>query len=128
MKIYVAGASSEVGRAVAFIARVRALGIEVTHDWTVEVLKDRYSKNRVEDALTDLRGVASADLLVFLAPEPPSGTTGGGFEAGAAYVWGKPIFASGSAKAHEANLFGALVQEFDGDEVLLEYLAGLSKL
>jgi nucleoside 2-deoxyribosyltransferase len=81
MKIYVAASSREIPRARAVMADLRAAGYVITHDW-VPGVEDAMSRGITEAkaddthafaaAFADLRGVADAEALVFLAPTDTS--------------------------------------------------------
>lgn len=101
-RVYVAGPSAELDRCERVIARVREAGIKVTHDWTPAVRKwiaggrPGYPEAKLlEHGAADLSGIASADVVLLLAPthtEP----RGSGYwtEQGAALALRKPVLLS----------------------------------
>lgn len=86
MKVYLAGGSSEATLVASYAKLLRAAGIQITHDWTIQVLAtpggDRTlsPEARLDSALADLAGVAGADVFWLLCPERPS--FGAGVEFG----------------------------------------------
>lgn len=81
LRVYVAGASSEVERAERAIAALRRAGCVVTHDWTREVRDHRAKKIHDaeigdhecrEIAVADLAAVRRSNVLLLLVPEQPS--------------------------------------------------------
>lgn len=131
LKVYVAGASDEVARAERAIARLRGLGVEITHDWTPDVraVAERAAgplsledQERLERARVDVEAVRRADLVLFLAPDPPLATTGGGFEIGVAYILGKPVVVAGSHAARRRFLFGVLLLEVESDDAAIWWI------
>lgn len=93
MRIYVAGSSREIERAVSVIAGLRAAGHEITHDWTVECTAARlagYSdatyppEMRRATAMADYCGVANAEVAVFLIPPADKPSRGMWVELGIA--------------------------------------------
>ena len=92
MKVYVAGASSELARVEAFIARVKAIpGVEISYDWTVDVRKAGKANEgmtlaqRSKAACACERGVLQCNVFVYLVPLPGHKSIGAAFEAGLAY-------------------------------------------
>lgn len=61
-RVYVAGSSSELPRVKAAMARCRAAGYEITHDWVAEV-EAVGSANPTEATLQQRRGWATADFI-----------------------------------------------------------------
>jgi hypothetical protein len=136
LNVYVAGASGslvEVERAERVIARLRAAGVNVTHDWTPDVL-DVYRRGgpgcledeeRLLRATCDVDAVRRADRVLMLAPEPPVASTGAGFETGVAYERGVRMAVAGSVAARRRFLFGVLSErEFDTDEEGIAWVLG----
>jgi hypothetical protein len=134
MKVYVAGASSEIERAEKWIATLREAGIEVTATWPEVIRKvgdaNPMTASRAQRQVwsaTDLSEVAHAEVFWFLLPEgrPTAGAyTEFGYavflgaaaqEARACDIPGAPMFwivASGK----ETSIFTALADHFDTDE------------
>lgn len=84
-RIYVAGASAELERARAAMARVVEVGHAITHDWTRamdDAGPEHLLSNEAKEvhAFIDLEAVNRADVLWFLLPTIPS--AGAWFEFG----------------------------------------------
>jgi nucleoside 2-deoxyribosyltransferase len=127
MKIYVAGASSEIERAEAMIVRLRAAGIEVTCTWTENIRKvghgnpaDASHDQRRKRSEQDLVEVARAQILWFLLPRPPNATFGAWVELGFAFARGKRILLSGQHN----NIFVGLGNMFADDEEAFKAIIG----
>jgi hypothetical protein len=132
MKVYIAGASSEMERAEKWMAAARAAGIEVTSTWP-EVIRavgdaNPMSASREDRAMwaaTDLGEVASADVFWLLLGKP---TAGAYTELGYAVMLGavaKQARAAGIddvpdlwiiASSTETSIFTALAHHFETDE------------
>jgi nucleoside 2-deoxyribosyltransferase len=93
MRIYVAGSSRELGRAEGVIGALRAMGHDITHDWTIEVAFSRsrgqtdatYSEEfRRRTAWEDVKGVLRADVVVVLIPSLDRPSRGAWVELGIA--------------------------------------------
>jgi hypothetical protein len=78
MKIYIAGASSEIETAMHWIAECKKIGIEITHDWTFDVLASKLPANSEKYSLpeklrqcaqSDYDGVIHADVFWALSTE-----------------------------------------------------------
>lgn len=129
MRIYVAGASSQLYRAKAAIKLVRQLGYEVTVDWpeSIEaygILSDY--KARLGSATEDWDGVRAADVVWFLAPEDNYPSTGAWVELGMAIQAGKRVIASGACV--DACIFTSLVGCYETDVEALERLEEMQRL
>ncbi len=101
-RIYVAGASREVGRCATMIAELRSHGHEITHDWTRSVLAHgggapALAPNEERDIFFDdiAIGVRRAHFVVALAPREGVITEGAWFELGVAYERKTPIILVG---------------------------------
>jgi hypothetical protein len=96
--VYVAGPSREIGRCEQVMARIRASGVRITHDWAAAVRRIEGLGTAISDpeqeqeAISDLAGVASADALVVLAPQ--NGISGCWVEMGAALALCRPVILS----------------------------------
>lgn len=105
LHVYVGGARAELPRVEAFVARVRAAGHVITHDWTVFARRAETTAAigaRHEPPMTSMQrfgawkesldGITSADVCVFLAPR--AGVTRGMWaELGACQAEGSvPIY------------------------------------
>ena len=80
VRIYTASRFSNYERVRKLNADLRSLGYEITHDWTttdefvdghpkVKAEADLSEADRRRHAVNDLRGVRTADLLIFLAED-----------------------------------------------------------
>lgn len=140
MKVYVAGASSEMERAEKWMAALREVGIEVTSTWPEVIRKvgvanpmDAPRTDRALWAAQDLSEVSGSDVLWFLLPEgrPTAGAyTEFGYavfmgaaasQARDAGIPGAPLFwiiVSGK----ETSIFTALADHFVSDEEALDAL------
>jgi hypothetical protein len=99
IKVYVAGASSERHtRAIPVIAKLRAAGVQITHDWTDDpgfgVDPSQYTRKMArESARLDQKAVEAADCVLLLAPNKPS--TGAWVELGIALGQRIPVWVAG---------------------------------
>jgi hypothetical protein len=87
--IYVAGASAQIELNEKFRDKLREAGWIITFDWAAKVREVGNASPddpeiRREAALADLKGVADADVLWLLQPDPTSTSTGAWVELGAA--------------------------------------------
>jgi hypothetical protein len=122
MRIYVAGASSEIERARRVIAALRAEGHEITFDWTVdfEANETLLDVQRGAYADADFQGVSMANRVVLLIPAPPNLTQGAWWEGGVADALEIPIIASGRPEHRAKNIFLSHALEVDTDEEAIE--------
>lgn len=144
MKVYVAGASSEMNeRARPMMQALTLLGYEITHDWTKIIdefiLKFNHEQLSLKDpkvheyftksAKGDLKGVRDANVLILLAPQASS--TGAWTELGYALALQEEkgfqnytIFVSGNI---DKSIFCFLPQvvKFDTDRFLLNHFIEL---
>ncbi len=127
MKIYVAGASSEIERAEAMIARLKTAGIIVTCTWTENIRKVGHGnpatathEQRLKWSEQDLREVDQAQLLWFLLPREPNVTFGAWVELGFATARAKRIVLSGQSN----NIFVGLGNVFVNDEEAFNAIIG----
>jgi len=92
MRVYVAGASAEIERAEALIARLRDAGVEVISDWPENVRRAGAAniglthEVRLAAARACSLGVRRSDWLVVLEPKAP--TIGAWVEMGIALAQG----------------------------------------
>jgi hypothetical protein len=112
--IYVAGGSSEAAEVAEMIARLKAIGYEVTYDWTKEVLAattpERYlpRDRMIEAAKCDLVAIDNADIFWLMIPKKTS--IGSSFEFAYAYTRGySPIYISGD---HRSSIFYQLAEPY----------------
>lgn len=130
MKVYVAGASAEADMIALYMDRLRAAGLEITHDW-VAGLKANIAagkpdallsaEERAQYAETDLDAIAEADVFWLLAPENAS--TGAWVELGYAlsYQDGLSIVVSGAARRR--CIFVSLADsQFEAHDTACEYI------
>lgn len=121
-RVYVAGPSAEIDRCDHMIAALDRLArgprIIVTHNWPEQV---RLGGTDATLSPACLAGVASADLVLVLAPTLRTGTIGAWAEMGAALVLRKPVI----LVIHEAGPaipFESLCHRVDTDKVALRML------
>lgn len=131
MKIYVAGASSEIERAEAMIVRLKSEGIDVTCTWTENIRKvglgnpvNASHEQRRKWSEQDLVEVAHAQVLWFLLPRPPNATFGAWVELGFAFARNKRILLSGSS----SNIFVGLGNVFIDDEEAFKAIVGAHRV
>jgi hypothetical protein len=110
---YIAGASSEIVIAEFHMARVRAAGHLVTHDWCAGVRSapaanpiDATMNQRATWCAEDIGGIERCDVFWLLVPQAPS--VGCWCEIGIAYQMGKRIVMSGEWRT---TIFSALARE-----------------
>lgn len=92
LKVYVAGASSEMARIKPWVEKLRAARIDVVSTWIDVIEKvgqanppDAPHQQRRAWARQDLREVMSADVLWFFLPSKGHATCGAWTELGVAY-------------------------------------------
>lgn len=122
MRIYVAGASSEIERARRVMAALRAEGHEITFDWTIDFESNEGLSDvqRAAYADADFQGVFLARRVVLLVPVSPSVTQGAWWEGGVADALEIPIIASGRPEDRARNIFLSRALEVDTDEKAVE--------
>lgn len=111
IRVYVAGASSEIDRTEAAMSQVRAMpGKTLVMDWAANIRKHGASvpvgwtpEQKREEAQRCLDAVRTANIVWLLVPAVPS--QGCWAEWGAAYAWHKTLVTSGPV---EASLFACL--------------------
>lgn len=139
-KVYVAGASAEIARAMSAMAGIsvsRNLSVtSVTCDWTDEFRDIRVPEAELCPRLRrqiverDLRAVLHADFLWFLAPAPEHATKGAWAELGGATVAGMLLGGPAprivvSGKDRFQSVFTEAAHEFfETDADALEWLRG----
>jgi hypothetical protein len=95
---YVAGPSRELDRCEQVMARLRASGVRITHDWAASVRRIEglgtalLDAEQEQEAIADLGGVASADVLIVLTPR--NGISSCWVEMGAALALCRPVILS----------------------------------
>lgn len=115
LRVYVAGGSSEAELVARYIATLRAAGVEVTYDWTADVLEHRAAgspqltaEQRAAHARADLDGIEGADVVWWILPAALS--EGSAFKAGYALGRAKRSVVSG-AWAEHGRVFPLLLSE-----------------
>lgn len=90
-RIYVAGASAEIGLIIEVTRSLREAGWTITYDWTEAVSafgsagEELTNEAKESFARKDLMGVAEADVFWMLAPQNRS--VGAWIELGSALTW-----------------------------------------
>jgi nucleoside 2-deoxyribosyltransferase len=92
MKIYVAGKFDEKQQARGAMAQLRALGHEITYDWTQHP-EEQSESNLQHAADCDLDGVLRADAVLMLLTDPLYAYRGSFTELGAALASKRPVYA-----------------------------------
>lgn len=120
MKVYLAGASSELPRVLKYVAELEQRGVTLSYPWWQAVQKhgpgndgalsqdaqERYAK-------ADLAGVLDADVVWALWPNARS--MGAPFEVGYAIANGLPVVATGE-RAHECIFLALATHRGASDE------------
>ena len=130
MKIYIAGASAEIETAIHWIRKCKEVGIEITHDWTLDVLASKQNPNQYSlpeklraCALNDYNGVIHADVFWALSTEGLS--RGLHTEAGVALKRGGNITVV-SGPDWQRNIFFYLFKyQFDSHETAFDMIKGM---
>jgi hypothetical protein len=115
LRVYVAGASSELDRAELVIRKLREVGVTITLDWTTNVREHGAGNDGgvPDDVLLPVlradmvEGVGRADLVLMLAGAK---STGKHVELGGAFLTGVEILVSGPV--HNEPWLRALGQRF----------------
>lgn len=135
LRVYVAGGSSEVELVARYIAALRAAGVEITYDWTADVLLWRAAgspqltaEQRAAHARADLDGIERADLMWWILPSAKS--EGAALEVGVAIGSGKRIMVSGSVAFDPGDgraVFPSMIPErWDSHEAALAAIVSLA--
>jgi len=118
MNIYVAASSKQMDRAREAMAKLRAAGHTIAHDWVAEVEAvgsanppDATLEERWDWAIDDFAGIDRADVLWLLVPA--EGGAGAWVELGYALAKRKPVICSG---CHERSIFTAMAVCYDRDD------------
>lgn len=130
MKVYVAGASKEVNRAVRMMQRLRDGGVTVTSTWP-EVIravgqanpKDATVEQYIEWASKSLSEVRASDALWLLIPEIDA--VGAYIELGVAHALDKLIVASGAHRPIFTNALAKCHSAYDAE--IATYLIDLHR-
>jgi hypothetical protein len=133
MKIYVASAFTNKAVVQHWQAKLREIGVAITHDWTTAEAPPGPGgeltmplEEQQKHALADVQGVLAADLVWIIAPE--TGGCGCWFEMGLAYGdvdGGVPrrIVVSGPRR----TIFTSLVGHFTTHEEAFEVIKTLTR-
>ena len=104
MKLYLCGGSSELDLVSEHMGLLRAMGHEITHDWTATIRavgdanpRNARHKKRLGWSAEDLDGIDRADLVWAMLPAKAS--FGCAFESGFAIGSGKTVIMSGDWRA-----------------------------
>lgn len=124
MKIYVAGASSELARCHHFMAGVRRACHTVTCDWPAAMLAEGDDQDLTHQALRraaleDFAGVDACELFILLCPRGPHSTVGAYVELGYAQKAGKLAWIVGGRKGPFTSLADL---RFETDQEALQAL------
>lgn len=122
LRVYVAGASAEVMLVRGYMARLRAAGITITHDWTDDVValgadaSVLTREQRLSIAARDLAAIDAADVFWLLAPTLPTRSTGCWVELGFALRAARRPRVLVSGEGASVCVFSALAERFDSHE------------
>lgn len=107
MKVYVAAKFEDAERVREVYVKLRAVGCEITHDWTAESTEKMSGpegdKYRTECAFNDYKGVKKANAVLVINHDR---LFGGAAEMGMALAWGKKVFVVDSKARY--NIFFSL--------------------
>jgi hypothetical protein len=127
VKVYVAGSSDEITRAVTWMRALESEGVDVVSTWpsviaTVGVANPSSATpdQRARWSSSCMREVSTCDVLWILAPNGSHGR-GAYAELGAAWAWGKRIVASGPTRQ---SIFCGLADEYPSDEPAFRAIVG----
>lgn len=128
MKIYVASAFANKDEAREVMAILRAIGHEITHDWTEKELDTSWPKYTqdnylLECGVRDWEGVMSADALVLVNHEKCRDAMA---EFGMAIGAGKPAIVYHSERRGSVFYGVDLVWRADSLPALLEIVTGIA--
>lgn len=131
MKVYIAGASTEIDRAKRCAYALEGLGIDVVSTWVDSVEEEGGSNlesfdliKRRDIAYRCVREMAAADWIWVLVPEGNAYSHGAMWEMGASYNAGKPIVCSGPTWR---SVFCSLVMEFRFDEAAIAHFVQVKR-
>ena len=132
LKVYVAGSVRErIERAIPVIAQLRAAGVEITLDWTIDIdpsANEASSDADVPDVIRrraaqeDMDGVQRADFVLLLAPDE-RGSSGAWTELGIALASNISVIVTG-AKARRTIFTSMVHRVFDTDAEGVTFLIG----
>jgi hypothetical protein len=120
--IYIASSLTNAARVKAVGNRFRALGYEITYDWTshnggIPYVGDSQPSIKADVAHLELDGVRRARAVLVIMP----GGRGTYFEFGAAYALGKPIILlldQHSGNSPSFNFLSGVVHSYSEDEAI----------
>ncbi len=132
MKIYVAAKFERKDMVHAIYAKLRAMGHEISYDWTAHRMIKPYEEHQAEAAgyaENEFEGIAGSDVVILITDE--RGTTSL-LEVGAAAmlhkVTGKPVvYAVGGYNARSPWYFTGHVRRMDTIEEVYADLASMRK-
>ena len=130
MKIYIAGASKELETAEKWIKECKDIGIEITHDWTLDILASFHDPTQYESpeklrqcAQKDYEGVIHADVFWALSTEGLS--RGLHTEAGVALKRGGNITVVSGPDWRRNIFFYLFKYQFASHESAFELIKGM---
>ena len=101
-KVYIAAKFEDYHRVRQLRDILRERGHHVTYDWTVHVTQGEHPQDYRHNALMDLRGVATCDVLIIYPHEQGKGEY---VEMGGALILGKPVVALPYDRTKIRNVF-----------------------
>ncbi len=132
LKVYVAGAAIErAHRAIPVMRALREQGVQITHDWAVDMQQYSNAENSDADvpddvrkrcATLDMNAVRQADFVLLLAANE-RGSSGSWVELGLALAFGVPVIVAGS-KA-KRTIFTSLAYHIVPDDVTAVQFLGI---
>ncbi|MBW2971028.1 nucleoside 2-deoxyribosyltransferase [Candidatus Woesearchaeota archaeon] len=130
MKIYVAAKFEKKELVHDVFRKLRALGHEITYDWTTHKNIKPYNANQETASIysqNEVKGIRKCDVLIYIADE--RGTTlpmEFGFALALAITTGKPhIFAVGEYNTRSPWFFNPVVRRTDSVNKVLNLLEDL---
>lgn len=135
LKVYVAGSSAERHeRSIPVIAALKAVGIEITHDWTIDMQQFSNAASsdenvpdevRLRCANDDFNAIRQAHFVLFLSPDQ-RGSSGAWSEFGFACGMCVPIVVTGTHRKRTIFTSKADVL-FETDQEGIDYLVQLHR-
>ena len=133
LKVYVAGSSKErEQRAIPIIRMLRAAGVVITHDWTVDMQQYSNAQNsdrdvpdaiRIRCADDDFNAIRHSHYVLFLSPDE-RGSSGAWTEFGFACGQSVPIVVTGEWR--KRSIFTSKASHmFEQDEMGAKFLIDL---
>ncbi len=136
MLIYVAGSSKDIARCESVIARLRALGHEISFDWPSHIRANPGGANVGSDDVLEeaaelcLQGALDADLVWVLNPPVDKPTAGAWGEMVAAVAIARLALLPLSAKATRSAAPRTIISAPDGPKqfCIFQHLKGVTRL